>query len=94
MGNSLLHHNSINLKNCDLLTTVHLQNQYRRFLFQTVFEVNVFGAALMTQMAVEIFKKQKSGNIINVASTAALKGFEQGTVYAASKFALRGMTQC
>lgn len=62
--------------------------------FQKVFEVNVFGTALMTQLAVEIFKKQKSGNIINIASTAALKGFEQGTVYAASKFALRGMTQC
>lgn len=62
--------------------------------FQKVFEINVFGTALMTQMAVEIFKKQKSGNIINIASTAAVKGFEQGTVYAASKFALRGMTQC
>ncbi|MGD2091658.1 MAG: SDR family oxidoreductase [Candidatus Aminicenantes bacterium] len=62
--------------------------------FQKVFEVNVFGTALMTQLAVEIFEKQKSGNIINIASTAAVKGFEQGTVYAASKFALRGMTQC
>jgi 3-oxoacyl-[acyl-carrier protein] reductase len=62
--------------------------------FRKVFEVNVFGVALMTQLAVEIFKKQNSGNIINVASTAAVKGFEKGTVYAASKFALRGMTQC
>ena len=62
--------------------------------FRKVFEVNVFGVALMTKLAVEIFKKQNSGNIVNVASTAALKGYEQGTVYAASKFALRGMTQC
>ena len=34
------------------------------------------------------------GNIINIASTAALKGFARGTVYAASKFAVRGLTQC
>ena len=62
--------------------------------FQNVFSTNVFAAALMTQEAVKIFKKQNRGNIINIASTAALKGFANGTVYAASKFALRGMTQC
>ncbi len=62
--------------------------------FQSVFATNVFAVALMTQQAVELFRKQNRGNIVTVASTAALKGFESGTVYAASKFALRGMTQC
>ena len=33
------------------------------------------------------------GNIINIGSTAALKGFDRGSVYAASKFAVRGLTQ-
>lgn len=62
--------------------------------FEKVFRVNVYGAAIMAARAVEIFKKQKYGNIVNIGSTAALKGYEGGTVYAASKFALRGMTQC
>ncbi len=62
--------------------------------FHRVYDVNVFGAALMAREAAKLFKEQKSGNIINIASTAATKGFANGTVYASSKFALRGMTQC
>lgn len=62
--------------------------------FHTVYDVNVFGAALMASEAAKLFKKQKSGNIINIASTAGTKGFANGSVYASSKFALRGMTQC
>lgn len=62
--------------------------------FHHVYDVNVFGAALMASEAAKLFKKQNSGNIINIASTAGTKGFANGTVYASSKFALRGMTQC
>jgi 3-oxoacyl-[acyl-carrier protein] reductase len=62
--------------------------------FHKVYDVNVFGAALMASEAAKLFKKQKSGNIINIASTAGTKGFANGTIYASSKFALRGMTQC
>ena len=62
--------------------------------FHKVYDVNVFGAALMASEAAKLFKIQKSGNIINIASTAGTKGFANGTVYASSKFALRGMTQC
>jgi 3-oxoacyl-[acyl-carrier protein] reductase len=62
--------------------------------FHRVYDLNVFGAALMAREAAKLFKVQKSGNIVNIASTAATKGFANGTVYASSKFALRGMTQC
>lgn len=62
--------------------------------FEYVFGINVFGAAMMAKYASQIFKNQQSGNIINIASTAALKGYKGGSIYAASKFALRGMTQC
>ncbi|MBI9071700.1 MAG: SDR family oxidoreductase [Melioribacteraceae bacterium] len=62
--------------------------------FESVFNTNVFGLALFTQELLPHFKERKSGNIVNIASTAALKGFAHGTVYSASKFALRGMTQC
>jgi 3-oxoacyl-[acyl-carrier protein] reductase len=62
--------------------------------FEKVYSVNVFGAALMARKAAEIFKKQKYGNIINIGSTAGVKGYAGGSVYASSKFALRGMTLC
>jgi len=62
--------------------------------FESVFNTNVFGLALLTQEVLPEFKAQKSGNIVNIGSTAATKGFAHGTVYAASKFAVRAMTQC
>jgi 3-oxoacyl-[acyl-carrier protein] reductase len=62
--------------------------------FARVFQTNVFGAALMAREAAKIFKKQKHGNIINISSTAGRKGFANGSVYAASKFALSGLTEC
>ena len=60
---------------------------------QTVYSTNVFGLALLTQEVLKVFKVQDYGNIINIGSTASQKGFARGSVYAASKFALRGMTQ-
>ncbi len=62
--------------------------------FINVYSVNVFGAAMMAKKASQSFMKQNYGNIVNIASTAATKGYPHGTVYASSKFALRGMTEC
>ena len=62
--------------------------------FLNVYSVNVFGAAIMAKYAANKFRKQNYGNIVNISSTAGTKGFAGGTVYASSKFALRGMTQC
>lgn len=62
--------------------------------FERVFRTNVFGAALMGREAAKIFKQQKSGNIINISSSAGRKGFANGSVYAASKFAVSGLTEC
>jgi 3-oxoacyl-[acyl-carrier protein] reductase len=59
----------------------------------SVFTTNVFGLALLTQEIVKTFKEQNYGNIVNIGSSASLKGFAGGSVYAASKFAVRGMTQ-
>lgn len=58
-----------------------------------VYSTNVFGLTLFTQELLPLFKRQQSGTIINIGSTAALKGFARGTIYAASKFAVRGITQ-
>lgn len=63
-------------------------------MFERVFATNVFGLSMFTQAFVPTFKQQESGSIVNIASTAALKGFAHGSVYSASKFALRSLTQC
>ena len=39
-------------------------------------------------------KRQKHGTIINIGSTASLKGYKNGSIYASSKFAVRCLTQC
>lgn len=62
--------------------------------FEGVFATNVTGAMLMAREAAKIFIQRKRGNIVNIASTAGLRGAPNGTAYYASKFALRGMTEC
>jgi 3-oxoacyl-[acyl-carrier protein] reductase len=62
--------------------------------FEAVYRTNVFGAFLMGREAARQFVKQRSGHLVNISSTAGTKGFQGGTVYASSKFALRGMTEC
>ena len=39
--------------------------------FIDVYNTNVFGLAILTSIIVKEFKKQKNGNIINIASNAA-----------------------
>jgi 3-oxoacyl-[acyl-carrier protein] reductase len=61
---------------------------------EAVYRTNVFGAFLMAREAARHFVRQGGGNLVNIASTSALKGGRGGTAYASSKFALRGMTEC
>ncbi len=62
--------------------------------FTTVFTTNVYGLTMLTQAMLPTFKVQQSGTIINIGSSAAVKGFARGSVYAASKFAVRALSQC
>jgi 3-oxoacyl-[acyl-carrier protein] reductase len=62
--------------------------------FEAVFATNVTGAMLMAREAAKHFIERQRGNIVNIASTSALRGAPYGTAYYASKFALRGMTEC
>jgi 3-oxoacyl-[acyl-carrier protein] reductase len=59
-----------------------------------IYGTNVFGAMLVARESARHFVDRKYGNIVNVASTAAQRGFAGGTAYASSKFALHGMTEC
>jgi 3-oxoacyl-[acyl-carrier protein] reductase len=62
--------------------------------FDAVFATNVTGAMLMGREAAKHFIQRNTGNIVNICSTASLRGAPNGTAYYASKFALRGMTEC
>jgi 3-oxoacyl-[acyl-carrier protein] reductase len=62
--------------------------------FEKVFATNVSGPMRMTREAAKHFIERKRGNVVNIASTAGLRGAPNGTAYYGSKFALRGMTEC
>ena len=62
--------------------------------FKQIFNTNVFGLALLSKSIISLMKEQKSGTIINIGSSASVKGFVGGSVYAASRFAVRALTQC
>jgi 3-oxoacyl-[acyl-carrier protein] reductase len=59
-----------------------------------LFATNVFGAVDITNRVVPHLKAQQSGDIVNIASTSGMKGAKGATVYAGSKWAMRGITQC
>jgi 3-oxoacyl-[acyl-carrier protein] reductase len=62
--------------------------------FENVFATNVTGPMLMAREAAKIFIKRNRGDIVNICSTAGYRGAANGTAYYATKFALRGMTEC
>ncbi|MEN5055627.1 SDR family oxidoreductase [Sphingobacterium kitahiroshimense] len=62
--------------------------------FTRVWDINVKGAFMVGREASKIFIRQNRGNIINIGSTASLYGFANGSAYVASKFALKGLTEC
>lgn len=59
-----------------------------------VFATNVFGAMMVGREAAKHFVANNYGNIVNISSSAGRRGYAGGTAYAASKFALSGMTEC
>ena len=60
-----------------------------------LFDTNVFGMVDLTNRVVPLMKAQtpEGGDIVNIASTSGTKGRKLGTAYAASKWAVRGMTK-
>jgi NAD(P)-dependent dehydrogenase (short-subunit alcohol dehydrogenase family) len=54
---------------------------------------SLVGPMNVTRAVLAIMRKQRSGLIITISSTAGLIGFEFGTAYAASKFGLEGWMQ-
>jgi uncharacterized protein len=56
-------------------------------------DTNVKGTIFVTQAFLPYFKKQQKGTILNIVSTAGLRGKVNESVYVASKFAVRGFTE-
>ena len=58
------------------------------------FEVNLFGAARLTQLLLPMMRAQRRGKIVNVTSIGG-KGWEPfGAWYHSTKFALEGLSDC
>ena len=61
---------------------------------RAMFDTNVFGLVDITNRVVPHLKAQAFGDIVNLASTSGMKGAATATAYSASKWAVRGITQC
>jgi NAD(P)-dependent dehydrogenase (short-subunit alcohol dehydrogenase family) len=55
--------------------------------------INVTAPFVLCRALLPVFAARGSGRVVNVASTAALKGFKYTSVYCASKHALLGFTR-
>ena len=54
---------------------------------------SLIGPMNVTRAVLPLMRKQRSGQIISISSSAGLVGFEFGTAYAASKFGVEGWMQ-
>lgn len=61
--------------------------------WEQTLKTNVIGHFLFTKHAIPMLKKNKSGSIINISSTAGIYGFPLRSPYASSKWATIGFTK-
>lgn len=61
--------------------------------FENIIKVNLFGIYYATRAVLPGMIEQQGGDIINISSTAGLKGAAITSAYSASKFAVMGLTE-
>jgi short-subunit dehydrogenase len=66
---------------------------YTEAEIELMLSVNLKGAILGSQAALRVMAPAGTGHIINIISTAALRGIPSETVYCAAKWGVRGFTQ-
>ncbi|KAF8628327.1 hypothetical protein AX15_003872 [Amanita polypyramis BW_CC] len=57
-----------------------------------MFSTNVLGLVSMTQLLVKDFKKKQAGHVINLGSIASREAYAGGSIYTATKHAVRAFT--
>ena len=60
---------------------------------RAMFETNFFGLAAMTRAVLPLMRAQKSGAIVNISSMGGFIGFPGSGYYAATKFAVEGLSE-
>ncbi|MGQ2984264.1 3-ketoacyl-ACP reductase [Flavobacterium sp.] len=61
--------------------------------WENIIKTNVFGAYYATRAVLPEMKERRSGDIVNISSSAGLKGAPLTSAYSASKFGLIGMSE-
>lgn len=61
--------------------------------WERIIKVNLFGPYYTTRAVLPSMIERKTGDIINISSTAGLRGAAQTSAYSASKFALIGLSE-
>ncbi len=61
--------------------------------WEKTLKINVISHFYFTKLAIPMLKKNKSGSIINISSGAGIMGFPLRSPYAASKWAVIGLTK-
>lgn len=62
--------------------------------FRRVIETNLMGYVHGARAAIPIFREQGKGVLVNVSSIAGCVGQPYASAYVASKFAIRGLSEC
>jgi NAD(P)-dependent dehydrogenase (short-subunit alcohol dehydrogenase family) len=57
------------------------------------FATNFYGVAHLMRAVLPVMRRQRSGYIFNISSMAGLLGFKEAGAYAATKFAVEGLSQ-
>jgi len=62
--------------------------------FDRVINANLRAPFMLSKLVLPHMINQNEGTILNISSTSGKRGYEGGALYAASKFALNGFSEC
>lgn len=62
--------------------------------FDRMIAVNLRAPFMLTQSAVKVMRRRGGGQVVQIASGLAYRGLAEWSLYAATKFGLRGFTEC